>query len=257
MDNTDNYTFWLNSPSILYKNKNFLNFFPKSDMTRIEQLNATTRFLIYLLILVFLTERSKLFIQLIVLAIVFIIVLYYIFDNDKKGKYDELFKGRLTEEFCNADNNKIGLESGYYDYEDNLIMGEYQSPKKCKKKVNYSLDEINEYKKNTCRKPTEDNPFMNPTINDFENIEVPEACNVDDEDIKESMVDKFNKKLYRDVGDLFERQNSQRMYYTIPYSTVPDQTAFANWLYGNHKSCRTDQSECLRYEDLRYTTIRY
>jgi hypothetical protein len=257
MDSDDNYTFWINNPSVLYRNNNFLKFIPVSNTTRIEQLNAVTRFFVYLLILLVITDRSKLYIQISIMSIVFIIILYYIFESDKKGKYDELYRNKETEDFCGLDDkNKIELESGYYDYENNLIIGKYQGSKKCKNKVNYSLDEINEYKRNTCRKPTEDNPFMNSPIGDFENYDPPEACNVDDDEIKDKMVNMFNKDLFRDVGDLFERQNSQRMYYTIPYTTVPDQTGFANWLYGNHKTCRNDQKECLRYEDLRYTTIR-
>jgi hypothetical protein len=255
MNKSDNYVFWTSDPTVLYKNRNYLSFFPSSNMTRVEQFNAITRFCIYLFILLVITKRSMILIQVCILIIVFVTILYYIFESDKKGKYDELnrIQNNKVEGFCN---NDIEIEAGFYDYENNLKMGTYEGAKKCKNKMNYSFDEFNEFKKNKCKIPTKDNPFMNPTINDFENYNAPEACNVDDDEIKEKMIDMFNTDLYRDVSDLFERQNSQRMYYTVPYTTVPDQPAFANWLYGNHKNCRNDQTECLRYEDLRYGIVR-
>ena len=43
----------------------------------------------------------------------------------------------------------------------------------------------------------------------------------------------FNKDLYRDVKDIFGKNNSQRQFYTVPGNQVPnDQGAFAQWCYG-------------------------
>ena len=47
----ERYVFWLDDLTVLYNNQNYIKFVPTSDMSRIEQLNALTRFCIYLLIL--------------------------------------------------------------------------------------------------------------------------------------------------------------------------------------------------------------
>ena len=119
--------------------------------------------------------------------------------------------------------------------------------------VDYTANELLEYQKNTCIKPTSDNPFMNPPITDFNKENIPSACNADDDEIKDIIENKFNENLYRDIDDLFDNKNSQRVWYTIPTPSVPpDQPAFANWLYKNVGTCKTNQNMCLRYEDLRY-----
>ena len=46
--------------------------------------------------------------------------------------------------------------------------------------------------------------------------------------------------------------NSQRQFYTMPNTTIPNaQDDFAKWLYANPKTCKEDQEFCLRYEDVR------
>ena len=56
----------------------------------------------------------------------------------------------------------------------------------------------------------------------------------------------------QDVDDLFGRYNSQRQFYTMPSTTVPnDQKSFAEWLYKTPETCK-ENSLCLKYEDNRY-----
>ena len=43
----------------------------------------------------------------------------------------------------------------------------------------------------------------------------------------------FNEDLYRDVNDIFGKNNSQRQFYTVPgESGFNDQHSFGQWLYG-------------------------
>ena len=51
------------------------------------------------------------------------------------------------------------------------------------------------YENAKCRKPTVDNPFMNPNLNDTLLEDPPEACNVDDDQIKNKVADMFNSDL--------------------------------------------------------------
>lgn len=105
-----------------------------------------------------------------------------------------------------------------------------------------------------CTKPTLDNPFMNYTMYDhltFNSDKKP-ACDIKSEDVKQEMKSNFNNNLYKDVSDVFDRRNSQRQFFTMPWTTVVnDQTEFANWLYKSPSTCKENQDYCLRYEDLR------
>lgn len=112
-----------------------------------------------------------------------------------------------------------------------------------------------------CTKPTKDNPFMNATMKDFMNldkdgniIDRPPACDPTESTIKKQVDDSFNNNLYKDVSDVFGKMNSQRNYFTMPWTTIPnDQEKFANWLYKNPDTCKENQDACIgqNHEDLR------
>jgi len=97
-----------------------------------------------------------------------------------------------------------------------------------------------------CSRSTVDNPFMNPSIIDItDNPTHPPACSWDNDRVKETIENNFNAKLFRDSGDLFDRMASQRQFYTMPSTTIPnDQTGFANWVYKGPKTCKEDNLEC-------------
>lgn len=263
ISNNDKYVFWLNDPEILYKNQKYLEFAPTSSMSRIEQLNSITRFCIYFLILAYITKKDEIWIQFTILIIIFISVLYFVFESDSKGKINELYRTKnmnlenFTDDsektkYDNMDDDTI-IESGYYDSDNNLYTNTYQkSHSKTENNAKYNLEEYEKYKNDTCRIPTPENPFMNPTLNDIGLDLPPEPCNVDDELIQDKITNAFNDNLFRDVSDLFERQNSQRQYYTVPGTNPPDTISFANWLYKTENICKIDQSKCLKYEDIRY-----
>jgi hypothetical protein len=133
------------------------------------------------------------------------------------------------------------IETGYIDSNDNLRFNRVTGRLTKGSDVSYS-----------CRKPTIDNPFMNPPITDF-NTDAPAACNSDDENIKNSITKSFNNNLYMDIDDAFDKMNSQRQFYTVPNTAIPNnQGDFANWLYRTPVTCKEDQEQCLRYEDLRF-----
>ncbi len=91
-----------------------------------------------------------------------------------------------------------------------------------------------------CVRSTVDNPFMNPTITDIMyNPNRPAACGLDNPDVQAQIDKNFNARLYRSVGDIYGRESSQREFYTMPSTTIPnDQTGFAEWLYGTGPTCK-------------------
>ena len=100
---------------------------------------------------------------------------------------------------------------------------------------------------------------MNVTMKDYMNLDKngfivnrPPACDPNDPEIKKLMDQGFSNNLYRDVSDVFGKNSSQRNYFTMPWTTIPNkQDEFARWLYLSPKTCKEDQDYCLRYEDIR------
>lgn len=91
-----------------------------------------------------------------------------------------------------------------------------------------------------CVKPTENNPFMNILMNEYsENPTRKKACDISRSDIKRQSQKFFDKKLYRSVSDIFNKESSDREFITNPITTIPNkQGDFANWLWGQGSTCK-------------------
>lgn len=89
-----------------------------------------------------------------------------------------------------------------------------------------------------CRIPENSNPFMNPTIYGENNSQKP-CLSYNNKGIQKDIEEKFNRKLYRDVNDIFGKNNSQRQFYTVPGKTNPnDLESYKNWLYSTPPTCK-------------------
>lgn len=117
----------------------------------------------------------------------------------------------------------------------------------------------NEFIDSTCRKPTVDNPYANIVFSDYLDAgNIASPCNVDDDELPKKSLELYNSSIFRNVDDVFERENSQRLFYTLPINTVPNkQTEFARWLYDTGPRCKEDTSKCTYYEDPSMTSPRY
>ena len=52
---------------------------------------------------------------------------------------------------------------------------------------------------------------------------------------------------------LFDKKNLERQFYTMPVTTIPNDTIeFGKWLYNTNGNCKYDGTRCLQYEDERY-----
>jgi hypothetical protein len=150
------------------------------------------------------------------------------------------------------------LEAGYIDSDGNYRLGrEYtlDTPVDKKKKLKYEADE--KYKKSKCRKPTADNPYMNIVFSDYLDAgNVPEPCNSDQ--TKDDAQYLYNSTVYRNIEDVYERQNSQRLFYTLPITTIPNkQGEFADWLYKTGPQCKENTSKCTYFEEPYMVSQRY
>lgn len=269
--------FWMDDIKQLYIDNKYLNFYPKFESTRVEQLNAITRFCIYFIIISLIFNKDIKWLYFPITGIILTVVIYNINFYDKKSKEKEFnkimdirrkkrndkIKKEMkelkhddhvdTEEYPGEVDN-FGLETGFIDGNNDLLINEFSGASDNElQETLLTVDEIDHYNKNTCRIPNTSNPFMNPNITDYNNGDPPAACNADDEEIKTDMKVNFSTDLFKDIDDLFDRKNSERQFYTIPNTSVPNnQTEFAKWLYKIPETCKEDQLGCLRYENIKF-----
>ena len=58
-------------------------------------------------------------------------------------------------------------------------------------------------------------------------------------EIQEKIEDDFNVNLYKNIGDVYSKNNSQREYYTMPVTqSTNKQKEFAEWLYNTGPTCK-------------------
>ena len=149
--------FWTEDYTILYRDNNYLDFFPKDNMTKEQKLNSITRYSIYLLpILYVMTDNS------VWLLIPIIIIILCIFFN----KIEKL------------DNSSENI-------------------KKNKEKKKEIIEKLGFEEPDKCQKPTNQNPYMNINITDFNNENKKDkSCDINNEEVKNDVIEKFNQNLY-------------------------------------------------------------
>jgi hypothetical protein len=215
--------FWYNNISILFKSDRLTEFFPTEDQTLEERLNSLVRLSLYSSVILFYYHKNYKYLYIFLAAL---LMTYYIYSQKENSS---------TSSSSNAvEKHAIENLTNEPDLIDNA------SPK--------------------CTPPSLDNPFMNVTMKDMLNIDPntntiidrPKACDTSDPKIKQDMDNMFNNNLFKDVNDVFGKMNSQRQFYTMPNTSIPNaQDDFAKWLYLNPKTCKEDQEFCLKYEDIR------
>ena len=82
---------------------------------------------------------------------------------------------------------------------------------------------------------------MNPQISDYntKNDNLSSCTSYNNKGVQRVIEQEFNEDLYRDINDIFGKNNSQRQFYSVPGNTIPnDQGSFAQWCYGMPKTCK-------------------
>ena len=233
--------FWIKDPAILFKNGNYFKIIPTSNMTYTQKLNSVTLLLIYLTIILLIFSNNKEIIFIPIVGII-IIILVYFYQRKKlktKIKYEQSEKFSNSEDWNLEKTQKGGLKK------DNTACDDNNGDN------NNDLDGNNNMR---CQLPTRENPFMNVTMADLmDNADRPSACPLSDS-VEREIDDAFEKKYLPNVNDPFYRKHSQRQFYTMPSTTIPnDQTAFAKFLYPLPETCKENPLHCLKYEDIRFS----
>jgi hypothetical protein len=138
----------------------------------------------------------------------------------------------------------IGALTTYYLFQKNGLSETFNFATSSPNHAVNSLGEV-------CQLPTPNNPFGNMIPGD--DPARPPACKSTDEDSAgggvpvANMIEKYFKLgLYRDVNDVFDRNNSQREFVTMPATANPNaRDEFTKWRF-NAGSCRDgDTSYCM------------
>ena len=225
--------FWYNNITILWNKDRLTEFFPSLDHTLEEKFNSLVRLSFYCFIILYFYKNDSRYIYL---PFGVMILTYYIYNNREKESFDSLEEKKV----------ETKVDERVFDNKSQIIP---------------QLEKVKETNKvRECTQPTIDNPFMNVTMKDYFNIDPntkttfdrPPACDPNDPEIKKKIEETFSNNLFKDVNDIFGKTNSQRQFYTMPSTTIPNaQNEFAKWLYLNPKTCKEDQDYCNPYEDIR------
>lgn len=107
--------------------------------------------------------------------------------------------------------------------------------------------------------PTLNNPMMNVMLNEYiDNPDRDPAYPVGDTSkesyyVKKDMENKLNFNLFRDVGDIYNKEHGQGRFYTMPSTTIPnDFKKYKEYMTKNsQKGCKENRFQCMKYNDLR------
>lgn len=240
---------WIDDFQILFKLDRLKEFFPTKKQSNEERLNSIIRLSFYISILLCIYHSNIKYSSIFIFMLIFTFVIYR---HHPKGTNNELLdKINLS----NQQQIQLDTEQKAKTELENPHLNNFTPSLG----LNESVIEKLENPTDICTKPTIENPFGNFTMADMMTFDTkgnildkPPACDASDPVIKKEIDDAFNNNLFRDTNDLFGKMNSQRNFYTMPWTeVVNDRDSFQKWLYLNPATCKENQDNCLNYEDLR------
>jgi hypothetical protein len=218
--------FWSNDPNILFQQQYLFEFFPVESMTYEQKLNAISRTVILMTVVLFIVGRS---IRLLIISAITLgaIFLLYYYHTKEKAKTD-------SKKLANS--MKEGFESSANSASTNPALAYL-------KQHNIAIPD------DVFDTPTSSNPFDNVLVTDYDynpnKKPAPPAfnANVNDDILKQAklLVSEANPdqpdiadKLFNSLGDQLMFEQSLRPFHSTASTTIPnDQKAFADFCYGS------------------------
>ena len=98
---------------------------------------------------------------------------------------------------------------------------------------------IENYDSSVLVEPSANNPTANILQTDYQNTDRKLSNLLNDKTIQNKIKKSLDHRLYRDESDIFDNLHSQRTFYTMPVTTIPNkQKDFANFLYKMPMTCK-------------------
>ena len=188
--------FWIHNPVILFDSSNILTLWPQPNNSFEENLNIMTRLVILLTLIGYIIHNKPRILLVGGLSLILILTIFFVRKYRRENFENEGEMSNEQFEDVQVDNPMS-----------NVLLNEIHTKPDRKEAppafCNKTEAQINEQTKEMIKK-------LNPTNKDIE------------------------KKIFRDLGDEYEFDNSMRQFYSMPNTQVPNnQTEFAKFCYGN------------------------
>jgi hypothetical protein len=232
-NNANKTQFWINQPSVLLDKNDMTDLWPMPLMSVEQKLNAITRLVLLLTILGFLiTNNINIIITGFITLAIFVMLYRTQYNlNTSSSDSDSAASSNKKEGFVNS--------QMYNALKPHLTTPTLQNPM-----MNVLLPEIS-------YNPTRDEaaPAYNPEVEKEINHSTEGYVVLDFEPRNLTEAEKLRKKLFADLGDKYEFDDSMRMFYTNPSTTIPnDQKGFAEFCFGDMISCKQgNEMACQRF----------
>jgi hypothetical protein len=197
--------FWFKNMNVLYDKNHILEIFPAKEYDIVRKLNAIFRFSIYYSIIIYLYKRNY---NIFAVPLITGLITYFIWSKNSDIQ-NYLTKTEL-------------MNDTYKNY------------------PHHHTNTINDYN-SKCNLPTKHNPFMNTSFIDVAaNKPLPKSCvSYESKGIQREIENIFNDGLYKNYTDVFDKENSQRQFFSVPgREGIPDMNSFAKWLYKTPSTCK-------------------
>ena len=221
--------FWSKNPNVLFDKDHILEFFPVESMSYEERLNAISRTVIVLTIVLFAFTRNLRILVISAITLFAIFLMYFYQEREKRkmlNKKENLEK--LKDGFMREGYENVGLatlrETGRPVPHDTFVEPNASNP--------FGNVLMTDYDYNPNKKPAP--PANNAVVNNDILTQAKRLViesNPDQPDIAD--------KLFTDLGDKYVFEQSLRPFNSTASTTIPnDQTAFADFCYGSMVSCK-------------------
>jgi hypothetical protein len=204
MDNLKGDPIWFNDYNQIIRRDKLLEILPTVNMPFSERINSIVRASIYIGVIMMIVHNNYLYIYIPIVIMVTTYLVYMFQNKDIKEGYRN-------------------LPRPLDPVNENPLFQRYMNATREKTK---------------CVTTTVDNPFMNPLPAD-DRRRGPACSTLNNVEVANKVEANFSSNLFRDVNDVFNRNHSERQYYTVPSTTFAnEQGKFAQWLYGGPPTCK-------------------
>lgn len=211
---------WLKDPTILFEKAKLTEILYKKQHKLERNVNSLTRLIIYISVLGYVATKQSSSILYGFIGIVLLLAIYYFIQVQKNTRKAKSLEQSVVEGFENIESHNI--------------------------QEHYTL-------------PTSNNPLMNITQNEYsDNPERKKAAPAYNKNVEEEIVynvkSNLDSKLFRNLGDDIDFDNSMRQFHTTANTEIPnDQEGFLDFCYGNMASCKEGHELQCEKNNFRYT----
>jgi hypothetical protein len=229
--------FWSQDPNALFDSDHILEFFPVDSMTFNQKLNAVSRTVIVTTIIAFIYNRNVRLLVISTISLLCVFLMYYYHSSQNQSE------------------KRVRFQEGFEDPGTAYLESQGISVRP----------------ENVFDKPNPGNPLSNVLMPDYDyNVNKKPAPPAYTENGSNEILAKAKQmvvnanpgqpnianKLFTDLGDQIEFEQSMRPFHSTASSTIPnDQGAFADFCYGSMVSCKEGNMFACARNLPRYTNV--